>query len=153
MDEIDHKIIETLQIDASRSNAQLAESVGLSPSSVFERVKKLERQGVIVGYAARIDPRKLGKPLLAFVRLSIGDADARGIEEFVSRERDVLECHEVAGEDCLLLKLRAADPEGLRRLVASLRAIAPGCRTSTSLVLGTFKESSSVEPASGSEAG
>jgi Lrp/AsnC family transcriptional regulator, leucine-responsive regulatory protein len=154
IDDIDRKIISLLQIDAHLSNADLAESVGLTASSVFERVKKLEQKGTITGYVATVDPVKLGKPLLAFMRLSYGeaqvDADSSAqsqIEEFIAEEPDVLECYDVAGEDCLILKLRAEGLPELRRLIASIRDRARGARAVTSLVLGTIKEKGAIAAA------
>jgi Lrp/AsnC family transcriptional regulator, leucine-responsive regulatory protein len=154
IDEIDKKLVSLLQIDAHLSNAELAESVGLTASSVFERVKKLEQKGVITGYVATVDPVKLGKPLLAFMRLSFGATQGESgasaqsrIGAFVGREPDVLECHEVLGEDGLILKLRATGVPELRRLIASIRDCAQGSRAVTSLVLDAVKESGAIAPA------
>jgi Lrp/AsnC family transcriptional regulator, leucine-responsive regulatory protein len=152
IDEIDRELISLLQADAHLSNADLAESVGLTASSVFERVKKLEQKGVITGYVATVDPVKLGKPILAFMRLSfdatqgLASAPSR-IDEFVAGEPDILECYDVAGDDGLILKLRAAGVPELGRLIASIRDCARGARTATSLVLGTIKEKGAIEPA------
>ncbi len=102
IDEIDRKLIELLQADAKLSNAELAKAVGLTPSPTFERVKKLEQRGVITGYGARVDPTKLGKSLLAFVRLSldtkVNSWESLGkLAELCRSEPGVLECHDVAG--------------------------------------------------------
>ena len=152
IDEIDRKLVGLLQANAHLSNADLAESVGLTASSVFERVKKLEQKGVITGYVATVDPVKLGKPILAFMRLSFdatqGLASAPGrIDELAAREPDILECYEVAGDDGLILKLRAAGALELRRLIASIRDHARCSRTATSLVLGSIKEKGAIAPA------
>jgi Lrp/AsnC family leucine-responsive transcriptional regulator len=124
----------------------------LTASSVFERVKKLEQKGVITGYVATVDPVKLGKPVLAFMRLGfdatqgLASASSR-IDEFAAGEPDILECYEVAGDDGLILKLRAAGAPELRRLTASIRDCARCVRTSTSLVLGAIKEKGAIAPA------
>ncbi len=76
IDEIDRKLLDLLQANARVSNAEMAEAVGLTVSSVHERVKKLERKGVIKGYVAVLDPDKLGKPLLAFLRLTVSSHES-----------------------------------------------------------------------------
>ena len=151
IDETDRKLVELLQADAHRSNQELAQEVGLTASSVFERVKKLEQRGIILGYGARVDAAKLGKPLLAFVRISLGAGREESysetlgkVSEICAAEPDILECHDVAGEDCLVLKLRAEGPKELQRLLAAVRDRAGIARSVTSIVLSTLKESSAV---------
>lgn len=154
IDDIDRKLVGLLQANARLSNAELAVSVGLTASSVFERVKKLELKGVITGYVATVAPEKLGKPLLAFMRLNFGTTHSEGLDtamkrvgELSAREPDILECHDVAGEDCLVLKLRAAGPHELQRLIAAIRDSTRGERSVTSIVLATLKETSAIAPA------
>jgi Lrp/AsnC family leucine-responsive transcriptional regulator len=150
-DEIDHKIILLLQENARLSNAALAEAVGLTISTVHERVKKLERKGVIKGYVAVVDAAALGKPITAFIRLMVGaQADyiesKNRVEAVCQAEPDVLECHGVAGEDCYVLKVRVANPRELERLIERIRTQASIARSTTSIVLSTFKEGSTVVP-------
>jgi Lrp/AsnC family leucine-responsive transcriptional regulator len=157
IDEIDRKLIELLQADAKLSNAELAKAVGLTPSPTFERVKKLEQRGIITGYGARVDPVKLGKSLLAFVRLSldtkVNSWESLGkLAELCRSEPGVLECHDVAGEDCVVLKLRCRDTAELQVLLGAVKGCVPVARSVTSIVLETLKESSAVLPDSG-EAG
>ncbi len=154
IDEIDRKLVELLQRNARLSNADLAQEVGLTASSVFERVKKLEQKGVITGYSATVDAARLGKPLLAFMRLSFGTTENDGLNkaltrvgELSMREPGILECHDVAGEDCLVLKLRAAGPKELQALIADIRESAQSARTVTSIVLATIKETAAIAPA------
>ena len=149
MDEIDRKILDLLQGNAKLSNAELAESVGLTVSSVHERVKKLERKGVIKGYVAVVDADKLGKPLLAFLRLTVASHEAArtSVKELCEKEPDILECHNVAGEDCYILKVRAEGPKQLERLLAAVRGSADANRSVTNIVLSTYKESSRINPA------
>ena len=106
IDAIDRQLVDLLQRDAHLSNQDMAEVVGLSASSVFERVKKLEQRGVILGYGARVDAVKLGKPLLAFVRLNFGSTLNEPLNQAMlelaalcASSPDILECHDVAGED------------------------------------------------------
>lgn len=149
VDEVDRKILEMLQGNAKLSNAELAEAVGLNVSSVHERVKKLERKGIITGYVAVVDAQKLGKPLLAFIRLTVNPHDAARstIGELCSSEPDILECHNVAGEDCFILKVRAEGPKQLERLLAAVRGTTEANRSITNIVLSTHKESSRITPA------
>ena len=153
IDVIDRKILGLLQENARLSNAELAEAVGLNASSVFERVKKLERKGIITGYVATVDAEKLGKPLLAFIRLTIEsgpqqDAEAaqRRLVEAYLAEPDILECHDVAGEDCLIIKVRAAGPKELKGLHDRIRSLTRSSRSVTNIVLSTYKQSTRVEP-------
>lgn len=153
-DEIDEKILFLLQADARMSNAAIAEQVGLTASTVFERVKKLERRGVIQRYVAIVDPAALGRPITAFVRLMMGgvsgDAYHEDIRRFVEsclQETAVSECHSVAGEDCFVLKVRVGTTEELEALLRRLRSYGPVLRSTTSIVLSTARESTTVAPA------
>lgn len=153
IDEIDRQIILLLQEDACLSNAALAEKVGLTLSTVHERVKKLEKKGIIKGYVAVVDPEALGKPITAFIRLSVGATapsgyieSKKGVVEACLTEPDVLECHGVAGEDCYILKVRVASPKELERLIERIRCQAPVSRSVTNIVLSTFKESLVIVP-------
>jgi len=154
LDQVDQRLVELLQRNARLSNAEMAEAVGLTASSVFERVKKLEQRGVITGYVAKVNPVMVGKPLLAFMRLTSGVTEAgalksveKDITGLAASEPDILECHDVAGEDCLILKLRAADPRELQSLLGKIRECYQSSKTVTSIVLETLKESSAVSPA------
>jgi Lrp/AsnC family leucine-responsive transcriptional regulator len=153
IDEIDRQILLLLQDDARLSNAALAEQVGLTASTVYERVKKLERKGIIKGYAAIVDAEAIGKPIMAFIRLTVGVAvegyleSKNNVMNFCLAEPDVLECHGVAGEDCYILKVRATSPKDLEQLVDRIRCQAPISRSVTSIVMSTFKENSKLVPA------
>lgn len=148
IDAIDRKIVDLLQGNARLSNAEMAEAVGLTVSSVHERVKKMERKGIIKGYVAITDPEKLGKPLLAFVRLTVDSHDGvrNDIQKLCESEPDILECHNVAGEDCYVLKVRAAGPKQLEKLLLAIKNTSEAGKSVTNIVLSTYKESSRVEP-------
>jgi Lrp/AsnC family transcriptional regulator, leucine-responsive regulatory protein len=153
LDATDQTILNLLQGNARLSNAELAEAVGLNASSVFERVKKLERRGIITGYVATVDPEKIGKPLLAFIRVTIeasaqADSDAvhQSVLDVCLAENDILECHNVAGEDCFIIKVRAGGPKQLEALLAKIRRLTRSSRSVTNIVLSTYKESTRVEP-------
>jgi len=151
IDEIDHQIISLLQEDARLSNAAIAEAVGLTTSTVHERVKKLEKKGLIKGYVAVVDPEALGKSIMAFIRLTLGGTvdyleSKNGIAEICETEPDILECHGTAGEDCYILKVRAASPGDLEKLIERIRCNVPVLRSTTSIGLSTLKETSKVTP-------
>ena len=152
IDKIDRQIVSLLQTDARLSNAALAEKVGLTTSTVHERVKKLEKKGIIKGYVAVVDAEALGKPIIAFIRLTVGSASTDYLESknsvlsICQDEPDVLECHTVAGEDCYILKVRAASPGDLEKLIERIRFNAQVSRTATNIVLSTLKETTRVMP-------
>jgi len=147
LDPIDLKILALLEKNARLSNQAIGEAVGLTSSSVFERVKKLEKKGVIRGYAAVIDPAAVGRPITAFIRLMIGaQRGQRTVADTCRDEPEVLECHHVAGEDCYILKVRTDTPQGLERLVERFRRESEVQRSVTSIVFSTAKESAAVVP-------
>src|SRR5579862_1056969 len=118
LDATDIKILDLLQQDARTSNAEMARQVGLVPSAVLERVRRLEKQGVIESYTARVAPKALGLPLLAYV--AVRSQEHLGSNETarqLAKLPEVLEIHHVAGEDCFMVKVRVADTEDLGRLL------------------------------------
>jgi Lrp/AsnC family leucine-responsive transcriptional regulator len=156
IDKIDRQIVSLLQTDARLSNAALAEKVGLSTSTVHERVKKLEKKGIIKGYVAVVDAEALGKPIIAFIRLTVACSAStdyldskNSVVSICQDEPDVLECHTVAGEDCYVLKVRAPSPSDLEKLIERIRCNAQVSRTTTSIVLSTLKETTQVMPVKG----
>ncbi|HMA33206.1 MAG TPA: Lrp/AsnC family transcriptional regulator [Chloroflexia bacterium] len=143
IDAIDKMILDLLQTDARTPLATIARAVGLSGAAVAERVRKLESSGVIRGYTAIVDREKLGKPLTAFIRVTLQPARGTGWggpAEALAVDPDVLEIHHVAGEDCLILKVHAADPRGIEALLTRLRDRVEVTRTVTMIVLSTVKE-------------
>lgn len=143
IDGIDTDIATILQENARTSNAEIARQVGLAPSAVFERIRKLEERGVLRGFRADVDPHAAGLPLLAFVFVRSNErAGGVGTAEKLSRISEVLEVHHVAGEDCFLVKVRAADTEDLGRLLREkFGTISTVTSTRTTIVLETVKES------------
>jgi Lrp/AsnC family leucine-responsive transcriptional regulator len=143
LDDIDLKILGQLQTDAAMSNADLAKKLGMAPSAILERVKKLEQKGVIEGYVTRIKPESLNLRLLAFVfvKSSEGPGNA-AVAKQLSKLPEVLELHHIAGEDCYLLKIRAQDPQSLIHLMREKFIRIPNIlSTKTTIVLETLKES------------
>jgi Lrp/AsnC family leucine-responsive transcriptional regulator len=142
IDDIDVTIVALLQENARISQADVARAVGLAPSAVLERIRKLESRGVIKGYAALVDPHALDQSMLAFI--AVRSEQAPG-DDSVSRALaacpEVLELHHVAGDDCYLLKVRARDAEHIGQLLRHRFGRIPGVRsTRTTIVLETVKE-------------
>jgi Lrp/AsnC family transcriptional regulator, leucine-responsive regulatory protein len=147
IDEVDRRILWRLQEDARISRAALGREVGISPPAVHERIKKLERAGLIRGYRAVLDPLASGNELTAFVLVATTGAhfEQEFIEQ-VSALVDVQECHHVTGEYSLLLKIRTASIPTLEKLLLGrLGRAASVVRTNTLIVLSTIKEETLVE--------
>lgn len=144
IDETDKDILNIVQHDGRVSNAEIARQIGLAPSAVLERLRKLEERGVVQGYFARFDAKEVGFGLLAFVSVRTNEC-GDGTDELLAKIPEVLEVHDVAGEDSYLLKVRAADPEHLSRLLKEkIKAIPTVVTTRTTVVLQTVKETSTL---------
>lgn len=146
IDEYDLKILNILQENARTPNVRIAREVGMAPSAVFERIRKLEARGVIQGYEARIDPQALGLGLLAFVFVRSEDATTGGdpYGERLAEIPEVQEVHHIAGEDCFLVKVRAADARELGRLLREKFGGLGRLRTRTTVALETIRESAKL---------
>jgi len=134
LDEIDSAILRSLQADARTTLAKVGRAVGLSPSSVHERIRRLQRDGVIKGWTLVLDPRAVGRPVTAFVGV---EADVTGgtLAARLQHRPEVDECHSIAGDLSFFLKVRAADTEALLGLVDWIKEL-PGVRaTRTTVVL------------------
>lgn len=144
IDDKDREILSILLGDAATSKAEIARRVGLAASAVSDRVRRLEAEGVIQGYEVRIDPRKLGKPLLAFVFVT----DAKPSQGFdtaaaLAGVTGLEELHKIAGEDCYLLKIRAAGTEELNAIIEQqISPIQSVTRVRTTIVLNAVTEKS-----------
>jgi Lrp/AsnC family leucine-responsive transcriptional regulator len=146
IDETDRKLVSILQDNARTSNAELARRVGLTPPAVFERIRKLEERGVVRGYTAQVDPEAVGRGLLAFVLVRSSDPlGTDRVAQALAKAPEVLEVHNVAGEDCYLVKVRAVDTKDLSRVLRKrfgrVKAITS---TRTIIVLNTIKETTSL---------
>ncbi|HSR68215.1 MAG TPA: Lrp/AsnC family transcriptional regulator [Acidobacteriota bacterium] len=143
LDDISVRILNIIQQNARTSNAEIARRVGMAPSAIFERIRKLESQGVIQGYAANLDPQVLGLELVAYVFVSTDErGQAVDTGTLLAEVPEVQEVHMVDGEDCYLIKVRAADTENLAELIRKrIRAIETVRSTRTTIVLKTLKES------------
>jgi Lrp/AsnC family leucine-responsive transcriptional regulator len=141
LDPTDRRILECLQENCKRPLASIGEEVDLTASSVMERIHKLEAAGVIRGYAALLDARKLGKDVSAFIGVAISHPRAAlAFEREVERTPDVLECHHVTGEWTLMLKVKTQNTRTLEQLIDRIREHEGVLRTETMVVLSTHIE-------------
>ena len=149
LDPIDYKLLDLLQQDARMTQLEMAAEVGLSQPAVAERMRKLEQEGIITGYSARVDGKKLGKDITAFIGVRIEHPKYNaGFGKKVLAIPDVLECHRITGPDSYLLKVVTEDTESLDRLISDLLRHIPGVtRTLTTVVTSSIKEGSHVTPA------
>jgi Lrp/AsnC family leucine-responsive transcriptional regulator len=146
LDDLDRKILTRLMEDGRITWAQLAAEVGLSAPSVTERVRKLEKLGVIEGYAALVNPEVVGCGMLAFVAVELTDPNhhAEMLRE-AQATPEIQEYHIVAGDYDYLLKLRCRDSRELERLLReTVRSIAGVARTNSTIVMLTPKETCAV---------
>jgi len=146
VDAIDTRILEMLQQNGRVTQVDISRDVGLAPSAVLERIRKLEARGIIKGYTAIVDPAVARLGLLAFVAVQSSEAPW---EDRVGRELalvpEVLEVHHVAGDDCFFVKISAHHAEHLGELLKSSIGRIDGVRsTRTTIVLGSFKESTEL---------
>jgi Lrp/AsnC family leucine-responsive transcriptional regulator len=145
LDDIDLHILSILQENCKLPLAKIGDRVGLSAPAVIERIKKLEDSGVIVGYRAILDGRRLGLDVTAFIGVSI--SHPRLIDEFekeIAGFGSVLECHHVTGQHSLLLKVKTSDTSTLEDLISRIRSIDGVDRTETMVVLSTHTERTQV---------
>lgn len=149
IDDIDLKILDSLLADGRMSHTAIAKETELSGPSVYARVQRLEREGVIKGYTALLAPEKVGRGLAAFVRIRTQTPgyDSDVFERFIQEEEQILECHDIDGEDCYILKVRTASTQSLQKLLATIRNFPGITRTVTTIALKTLKEEGTVRPA------
>jgi Lrp/AsnC family leucine-responsive transcriptional regulator len=148
LDEADRRILRILQQDGRITNQELAARCAMSPSACLERMRRLKERGYIRGYAALLDPEKLGQGFLVFVEVMLerttGDVFRR-FSECVADRPEILECHMVAGGFDYLLKLRTRDMAEYRKFLVDVLAELPGVReTRTYTVMEEVKSSSAL---------
>ena len=138
LDSIDRRILRELQVDGRISFTDLAPKVGLTVSPCLERVRRLERAGVIKGYTAVIDAGAIGTSLLVYIELSLTYTSPEIFADFkraILRQPAILECHLVSGEFDYLVKARVTDMNAHRALLGELVRQLPGVRNSKTLVV------------------
>ncbi len=138
LDKIDRHILRLLQRDGRMAMKELSEQVGLSITPCIERVKRMERDGVITGYYARVSPAAVGVNLLVFVEITLNQKSAKTFEQFrheVLRIPEVMECHLVSGDFDYLIKARIREMAEYRTLLGDMLLQLPGAAQSKSYVV------------------
>lgn len=143
MDKFDKEILEILQKNGKISIAELGRMIGLSTTATKERVKKLEAEGVIDRYVAIVNGEKVGREVIAFITVPVGDLAIGEMGERLSEIPEVVECHKVTGNTCFLIKIIAKSPGHLERLVDNINHFAKN--TYTYLVLSTQKDTTYIK--------
>ncbi|ACA16662.1 transcriptional regulator, AsnC family [Methylobacterium sp. 4-46] len=129
LDRTDRRILGVLQREGRIATVDLAERIGLSPTATGERLRRLQKEGVITGFGARLDPHRLGLSLLVFVEVSLDKTTPDIFARFaaaVRRAPEVLECHMVGGGFDYLVKTRVADMPAYRRFLGEVLLALPG---------------------------
>jgi Lrp/AsnC family leucine-responsive transcriptional regulator len=142
LDKIDLNILRLMQENARISNADMARELGMAPSGILERVKKLEQKGVIQQYTTRINPAALQQKMLAFIFMKASDGPGcTDTAEALAKIPEVQEVHHIAGDDCYLVKVRTYDSSTLVHLMRNSFSQIPNIlSTRTTIVLETVKE-------------
>lgn len=131
LDRIDRRILTELQKDGRISNAELAQRIGIPPTSMSDRLRRLLRQGTITGFGARLDPHQLGYGLLVFVEVTLDKTTSDIFEKFAQAARrtpQILECHMVGGGFDYLIKTRLPNMVAFRQLLGDVLLAMPGVR-------------------------
>ncbi len=148
LDRLDKSILRELQTHGRISNVELAKRVGLSPTPCLERMKRLEQEGVILGYQALLNPQHLSSSLLVFVEITLTRTSPEVFHEFKEAVQDlheILECHLVSGNFDYLVKARVADMSAYRKLLGETLLMLPGVSESrTYVVMEEVKETTAV---------
>lgn len=139
------KILQILQRKARIPNVEVSRKVGLAPSAVLERIRKMEKQGIIDGYEVRLNPERFNRSQVAFVHITTEPSKTREIGEALSKIIEVQEVHFVTGGDCFLIKLRCENSETLGEILCNkIQAINGVTSTRTETVLATVKETNRI---------
>ena len=146
IDEISLKILKILQEKARIPNVEIARKVGMAPSAVLERIRKLEKQGIIDGYEVILNPERFRRSLIAFVFVMTNRPEHElNIGKSLAEISEVQEVHFIAGNDCFLIKVRAADINELDDILKNKISVIKNIfSTKTNIVLSTEKETSRI---------
>jgi len=147
LDEIDTKILELLQRNGRTRRNNLADVVNLSLPSVSDRLRKLEASGIITGYAALVDAKKLGKEVAAFIIVKVDSSKHfQSFVEHAGSSDEILECHAITGDGSHILKIRTESTITLEKLLAKIQSWPGVSDTRTHLVLSSPKETTFIQP-------
>ncbi|WP_337866419.1 Lrp/AsnC family transcriptional regulator [Ignavibacterium sp.] len=149
IDSIDKQILTILQQDAQITNVELAGKIGISPPAMLERVKRLEKNGIIKRYVAIVDPTKVSKGIFAIVSVSLSAHQLSSIDQFtrqIKKLDEVLECYHVAGEEDFILKIAVSSIEEYEKFILSkLTKINGVSKVNTKFVLSTVKYNTKIK--------
>lgn len=149
IDSIDKQILSILQQDAQITNVELARKIGISPPAMLERVKRLEKNGIIKRYVAIVDPSKISKGIFALVSVSLSAHQLSSIDQFtrqIKKLDEVLECYHVAGEEDFILKIAVSSIEEYEKFILSkLTKIKGVNKVNTKFVLSTVKYNTKIK--------
>lgn len=147
LDAIDRAIVLELQKESRLPYAEIGARVGLSAAAVHERVKKLERKGVIQAYRIQVNPKAIGLQVTAFIAVRLqNDATCSDVAPTFADFPEVEECHSAAGDIDVLLKARTATPEDLEKLLYRIKRVPGVSRTTSTVVLSTQFEARPLIP-------
>lgn len=146
MDKTDQKILQILQEKARIPNVDVARRIKMAPSAVLGRIKKLEDRGIIDGYEVRLNPDHFNQSLVAFIQITL--KDNRTIEKTcktLAEIQHIQEVHHLAGQDCIMIKLRVSEPRELDKILKQKINIIDDISTTKTLIsLATYKESARI---------
>jgi Lrp/AsnC family leucine-responsive transcriptional regulator len=147
MDQIDHQILTILQKKARVPNVEVARTIGMAPSAILERIKKLEAKGIIQGYEVRLNPNQFNCNMIAFIQIKLDNpANIQKTGRKIAKIDQIQEVHYIAGEDALLIKLRVADNTELETLLRTKISVFEAViDTRTLIVLSTYKETAKIQ--------
>jgi Lrp/AsnC family transcriptional regulator, leucine-responsive regulatory protein len=145
LDDLDIKILKTLQVNGRKKRNELAEEVGLSIPSVSDRLKKLEDSKIIEGYYTKVSKQAFGLDIQAFI-LVIMDSSKhyKDLIKHVEKHPNILECHSVLGEGSHLLKVLVKNTEALEKMLSEIQTWPGVTGTKTTYVLSTIKETTAI---------
>jgi Lrp/AsnC family leucine-responsive transcriptional regulator len=149
LDATDRRILAVLQRNARIANTELADEVGLTPAPCLRRVKRLEELGLIAGYTALLDHKRVGLGLTVFVTVTLDRQTKRTYDDFAAKMRaapEVLECYLILGERDFLLKIVVADLEAYQRFYLEVLTRAPGVRNINSIIAVNEEKRTTVLP-------
>lgn len=149
LDKIDTQILSILQTNSNRTTKSIADELGMTTSPVFERIKKLEREGYIKKYVAVLDNKKIGLKLTVFIGITLQGHTRSYLEKFVTEINnfpEIIECHRVSGNFDYLLKLVVEDIEAYEHFIISKLTLLPYLGNVQSLItLSTGKETNEID--------
>lgn len=145
LDELDFKILRTLQLNGRTKRNELADQVQLSVPSVSERLKKLEDNKIIEGYYTKVNRQTFGYDILAFILVMMDSSKHyKDLIKHVDKHQNILECHSVLGEGSHLLKVLVKNTDALEKLLSEIQTWLGVTGTKTTYVLSTIKETTAI---------